>query len=209
MFRSIISPSSGATFNNLYAQLVHTGTSGCQTYRHVPIALYSSLNVAIDDGLMIHRNTQSHLMKNKGYLQESVHLVVLYTHSLLLISVRVDITATECVHKEQIAWKLPKDPAGNQTHNIQRCSTSRNSATLSPQMGSTRHSNSADPVSNFHLLTSGRFFFILHVEPIKFVHTTSNMPRRLSSTYEGRAESHEQLFFCTRTGNSRRSRVRW
>ena len=27
--------------------------------------------------------------------------------------------------------------------------------------------------------------------------------------YEGRTESHEQLFFCMRTGNSRRRRVRW
>ena len=27
--------------------------------------------------------------------------------------------------------------------------------------------------------------------------------------YEGRTESHEQLFFCMGTGNSRRRRVRW
>ena len=27
--------------------------------------------------------------------------------------------------------------------------------------------------------------------------------------YEGRTESHEQHFFCMRTGNSRRRRVRW
>ena len=39
------------------AQLVHACKSGCsQTYRHAPIALYSLLNVAPDDGLMIVRN---------------------------------------------------------------------------------------------------------------------------------------------------------
>ena len=30
-----------------------------------------------------------------------------------------------------------------------------------------------------------------------------------SKMYEGRTESHEQLFFCMRTGNSRRRRGRW
>ena len=44
MFRTIISPSSGATFNKL-CSAVHAGT-----------ALYSLLNVAPDDGLMIVRN---------------------------------------------------------------------------------------------------------------------------------------------------------
>ena len=48
MFRTIISPSSGATFNKLYSAIV--------TYRHVPVALYSLLNVAPDDVLMIVRN---------------------------------------------------------------------------------------------------------------------------------------------------------
>ena len=38
-------------------QLVHAGMSGCsQTYRHVPIAIYSLYNVAPDDGLVIVRN---------------------------------------------------------------------------------------------------------------------------------------------------------
>ena len=55
MFRTIISPSSGATFNKL--------CSAIGTCRYVPIALYSLLNVAPDDGLMIVRNMQSHLTK--------------------------------------------------------------------------------------------------------------------------------------------------
>jgi hypothetical protein len=72
-------------------------------------------------------------------------------NSLLLISVRgwVDTTDTECEQKEQVTWKLPKDPAGNWTQNLQRCSTSRNSATLSPRMGSTHYSNLADPSFKF------------------------------------------------------------
>ena len=51
-----------------------------RTYRHVPIALYSLLNDAPDDGLMIVRNMWSQIMKNKDYSQESVQLVGLYTH---------------------------------------------------------------------------------------------------------------------------------
>ena len=46
MFRTIISPSSGATFNKLY-WYIRAGGSGWQ---------YSLLNVAPDDGLMIVRN---------------------------------------------------------------------------------------------------------------------------------------------------------
>ena len=39
---------------------------------------------------------------------------------------------------------------------------------------------------------------------VKVIRETEN------GTYEGRTESHEQLFFfCMRTGNSRRRRVRW
>ena len=49
MFRTIISPSSGATFNKLY--------SAIGTFVPVRLArLYSLLNVAPDDGLMIIRN---------------------------------------------------------------------------------------------------------------------------------------------------------
>ena len=45
-------------------QFVYAGTSGCsQNYRHTPIALYSLLNVAPDDRLMIVRNMYSHLTK--------------------------------------------------------------------------------------------------------------------------------------------------
>ena len=69
----------------------------------------------------------------------------------LLISVRdwVDTTATECGQKEQVTWKLPKNPAGKRTQNLQRCCTSRNSATLSPRMGSIHHSKSAHPRAKF------------------------------------------------------------
>ena len=58
-------PSSGATFNKLYSAigrcryvwLQYGYRKDCsQTYRYVPIALYSLLNVAPDDGLMIFRN---------------------------------------------------------------------------------------------------------------------------------------------------------
>jgi len=72
-------------------------------------------------------------------------------NSLLLISVRgwVDTTATECGQKEHVTWKRPKDPDGKRTQNLQRCSASRNSATMSPRMGSIHHSKSADPSVKF------------------------------------------------------------
>ena len=41
-----------------------TAVYSSQTYRHAPIALYSLLNVAPDDGLMIVRNMYSFLTKN-------------------------------------------------------------------------------------------------------------------------------------------------
>ena len=47
---------------------------------YVPIALYSLLNVAPDDGLRIVRNMYSQLTKNKDYSHEFVHLFGLYTH---------------------------------------------------------------------------------------------------------------------------------
>ena len=64
MFRTIISSSSGATFNELYSatgtfmpvRLAAVWPYSSQTYWHVPIALYSSLNVAPDDELMIVQN---------------------------------------------------------------------------------------------------------------------------------------------------------
>ena len=45
----------------------------------------SLLNVVPDDGLMIVRNMYSHLVKNKDYSQESVHLVGLNTHCEFLL----------------------------------------------------------------------------------------------------------------------------
>ena len=57
MFQTIISPSLGATFNKLYSAI---GTCWyvwlLYGYRNVPIVLYSLLNVAPDDGLMIVQN---------------------------------------------------------------------------------------------------------------------------------------------------------
>ena len=43
-----------------------------RTSTNVPIALYSLLNVAPDDGLTIVRNMYSNLMKNKDYPQDFV-----------------------------------------------------------------------------------------------------------------------------------------
>jgi hypothetical protein len=106
-------------------------------------------------------------------------------NSLLLISVRgwVDTTVTECEQKEQVTWKFPKDPAGNRTQNLQRCSTSRNSVTLPPRMGSTHYSNLADTSFKFSPADPRwPFCFILNVDPIT-VYTTSNMPRLFLSTY--------------------------
>ena len=40
-------------------------------------------------------------------------------------------------------------------------------------------------------------------------HSTSFCGTEIIAKYEGRTESHEQLFFCIRIGNSRRRRVRW
>ena len=57
MFRTIISPSSGATFNKLYSTFVPVRLAVARrTGMNVPIALYSLLNVAADDELMIVRN---------------------------------------------------------------------------------------------------------------------------------------------------------
>ena len=53
MFRTTISPSSGGTSNKLYSAI---GTSVPVGLADVPITLYSLLNVAPDDGLMIDRN---------------------------------------------------------------------------------------------------------------------------------------------------------
>ena len=74
MFRAIISSSSGATFNKLYSAIgtfvpvslaavwtgpSYTHTAARCTSTNVPTALYSLLNVALDDGLMIVQNMYS------------------------------------------------------------------------------------------------------------------------------------------------------
>ena len=62
MFRTIISSSSGVAFNKLYSA-IGTFVLARRTGTNVPIALYSLLNVAPGDELMIVRNRQSHLTK--------------------------------------------------------------------------------------------------------------------------------------------------
>ena len=72
-----------AFYNRLFLQYVwllygYSHTAARRTDTNVLIVLYSLLNVAPDDGLMIVRNMYSHLTKNKDYSQEFVYLVGLY-----------------------------------------------------------------------------------------------------------------------------------
>ena len=53
--------------------------SGCsQTYRYVPIALYSLLNVVPDDGLMIVRNMNNHLTKKIKAIHKNLCIFLVY-----------------------------------------------------------------------------------------------------------------------------------